>query len=93
MVILPIQRLYFHPLSKFPGPRLWAISRIPFAYYIVRGDLHFHFQTLHAKYGYVVRVAPNELSYIAEDAYNDIYQADKITRQQLSRDPKLIAGR
>lgn len=91
MVVLPIQRLYFHPLSKFPGPRLWAISRIPFAYYNVRGVTHLKLEEMHEKYGDVVRCAPDELSYIDEDACNDIYQPNKITRQQLFRDGKLVS--
>lgn len=90
MVIVPIHRLYFHPLSKYPGPRLWAISRIPFAYYYINGTSHAALEKLHAKYGDTVRTAPNELSFINGDAWDDIYRADKITRQQLARDPQLV---
>lgn len=56
--------LTLHPLSKFPGPKLSAISRIPFFIALVNGDEISYMQALHAKYGPVVRSQPNELSYI-----------------------------
>lgn len=88
--VLPFQRLYYHPLSKFPGPALWTISRLSVAYHNVKGVYHVNLQGLHAKYGHVVRVATTELSYIhCEGALNDIHRADKITRRQLSRERKI----
>jgi cytochrome P450 len=40
----------------------------------------------HTKYGPVVRIAPNELSYISEEAWSDIY-GGKPGRPQLKKDP------
>jgi hypothetical protein len=71
-----ISRLYsafLHPLSKYPGPKLWALSTIPYEIHFFRGDLPYAVSELHEKYGPVVRISPNELSYIMEDAWNDIY--------------------
>jgi hypothetical protein len=51
------------PLSKFPGPKLRAISSIPKAISIFRGREHEDYVALHIKYGNVIRVAPNELSF------------------------------
>ena len=34
-----IYNLYFHPLSKFPGPLLQRASRLPFLYKMFRGTL------------------------------------------------------
>lgn len=50
---LALARLYFHPLSKFPGPRLAAISRWYEFYYDVIRDGTFVqlFPELHKKYG------------------------------------------
>jgi hypothetical protein len=65
--------LYFHPLAKFPGPKLWAISRVPFAYSLLSGGLVKRSRELHERYGPVFRMAPDELSFASEEAWNDIY--------------------
>ncbi|KAK0125567.1 hypothetical protein ONS96_009403 [Cadophora gregata f. sp. sojae] len=68
-----IYRMFYHKLSKFPGPTLWAISQLPQAYYLFKGCLPYKILELHNRYGPVVRLAPNELSFITADAWNDIY--------------------
>src|SRR5208282_5607350 len=65
--------VFLHPLSKYPGPKLWALSMIPYGIHLFRGGLPYAVSELHEKYGPVVRILPNELSYITEDAWNDIY--------------------
>lgn len=64
---------YLHPLSKYPGPKLWAISRIPYAVSLSTGNLTHDTWKFHDKYGKVVRMAPNELSFIDKQAWFDIY--------------------
>ncbi|KAF2759884.1 putative toxin biosynthesis cytochrome P450 monooxygenase [Pseudovirgaria hyperparasitica] len=64
---------YFHPLAKYPGPWLWTISRAPFAISLARGDLVHDTHRYHQKYGPIVRLAPNELSFIKAAAWKDIY--------------------
>lgn len=66
-------------------------------YYLCRGTLPQKISALHAKYGEVVRVAPNELSFVCEEAWERIYgrvnangmngRADG--RGQLGRDPSM----
>jgi hypothetical protein len=53
LAALAIYRLYFHPLAKFPGPKLAAVSKFYEMYYEValRGQFTFHFKELHEKYG------------------------------------------
>ena len=68
-----MNNLYQHPLSRFPGPRLWAISRIPYVWVLIKGDLTQRTHELHQRYGPVVRLAPNELSFINAQAWYDIY--------------------
>ncbi|KAF5610197.1 isotrichodermin C-15 hydroxylase (cytochrome P-450 monooxygenase CYP65A1) [Fusarium subglutinans] len=58
-----IYRLFFHPLAKFPGPKLAAVSD-PFPKYELIGR---------NSQGDVVRIAPNELSFATVQAYQDIY--------------------
>ncbi|PVI07279.1 cytochrome P450 [Periconia macrospinosa] len=64
---------FFHPLAKFPGPVLWRASRLP--YMRAAWGKHFPYvvQKLHAQYGEVIRVAPNELSFSGPAAWDDIY--------------------
>ena len=83
-------RLKLHPLSKFPGPKLWALSHVPYAYYYVRGTLHYRLAELFEDYGHVVRIAPGELAFIHEDAWSDIYFS--YNGRQFSRDPTTAAA-
>jgi hypothetical protein len=65
--------VYFHPLSKFPGPKLWAASRLPFIYCLITGQLIHREKQFHEKYGDFFRLAPDEVSFANEEAWNDIY--------------------
>ncbi len=65
---------YLHPLSHIPGPKVAASNRIQWARHIRNGTMAHWIQRLHEKYGDVVRIAPNELSFISgESAWQDIY--------------------
>ncbi|KAF2827792.1 monooxygenase [Ophiobolus disseminans] len=75
---------FFHPLRRFPGPRLWALSRIPWCYHQYCGQLHIQLLRLHVQYGHTVRVAPTELSYTDPNAWNDIYSHRK---DEMPKDP------
>ncbi|SPJ79087.1 related to isotrichodermin C-15 hydroxylase (cytochrome P-450 monooxygenase CYP65A1) [Fusarium torulosum] len=68
-----VYRLFFHPLAKFPGPRLAACSEFWFIRVWTSGRYSFSMSELHRKYGDVVRVATNELSFASPAAYSDIY--------------------
>ncbi|KIM39662.1 hypothetical protein M413DRAFT_19768 [Hebeloma cylindrosporum] len=69
------KRLYNHPLSKYPGPPLAALTLWYKAYYdIVKdGGWSEHIEQLHERYGTIVRIAPNELHFSDPRAYNEIY--------------------
>lgn len=84
--LLALYRLTLHPLSTYPRPPLWSISILPSAYQIIRGTLPYRVASLHDEYWAVIRVGPNELSYIVEEAWNDIY-ARKV---ELKRDETRI---
>jgi hypothetical protein len=62
---LGVYRLYFHPLAKFPGPKLAALSYLYELYYDAvekqGGQFCNQIIKLHQQYGPVVRVTPDEL--------------------------------
>ncbi|MCJ1262480.1 hypothetical protein MMC22_002350 [Lobaria immixta] len=68
-----IYLLWFHPLAKFPGPRIAAISNVWYGYQWLSGRYPWGMQRVLREYGDVVRVAPNELVFITPKAYTDIY--------------------
>lgn len=65
--------IYFHRLSAFKGPKLFAASDVPLAILQLRGITQYLLRKAHEKYGDVVRIGPNTLSFIAPSAWNDIY--------------------
>ncbi|KAH0845930.1 isotrichodermin C-15 hydroxylase [Fonsecaea pedrosoi] len=65
--------LYFHPLAKYPGPKLAAVSEIWFARIWINGSLARSLQEAHAKYGDIVRIAPNDLDFVSVQAFRDIH--------------------
>jgi cytochrome P450 len=78
--------LFFHPLRKFPAPWLAAATKFPRLYYLVRGDALTWIGDLHRKHGPVVRVAPNELSFIESEAWKDIYGFRPTGKASLRKD-------
>jgi hypothetical protein len=86
LLLLSIYRLTCHPLSKYPAPLLWKISHLPKEYHLFKGTLTYRTAELHDKYGPVVRLAPNTLTYILEDAWTDIYGRPAPRNTQLMKD-------
>lgn len=65
--------LYFHPLSKYPGPKLWAAFDVARTVGRMGGYIDFQIVEEHRKHGEVVRIGVNELSFINPSAWKDIY--------------------
>ncbi|KAK8038259.1 Cytochrome P450 family protein [Apiospora phragmitis] len=73
VVTIVVYRLYFHPLSKYPGP-FWAkITDAYQLYHAWKGDRHLEFWRNHEKYGKIVRFGPNCLSFNSNRALKTIY--------------------
>jgi hypothetical protein len=68
-----IYNLWFHPLRNFPGPFLARSTRIWYCRKLLSGKVSFDIGDAHAKYGDVVRIGPDELSFNDPAAWNDIY--------------------
>ncbi|PUU73918.1 cytochrome P450 [Tuber borchii] len=65
--------VFFHPLSKIPGPKLCAATDFIVAYHFLSGRYPFYIKSLHDKYGTVVRIGPNQLSFSSASSWQDIY--------------------
>ncbi|KAH8194002.1 hypothetical protein TruAng_011828 [Truncatella angustata] len=60
---LVVYRFFFHPLRKFPGPKLWAASDLPYTYSMhLAGTGIRQVTEFHKRYGPVIRVGPNRLA-------------------------------
>ncbi|KAM3441679.1 hypothetical protein MY4824_001457 [Beauveria thailandica] len=72
--LLVVYRIWFHPLSKYPGPKLQAAWYLPHIYHnYVVGNGHLRATRLHAKYGPIVRIGPNHLAVDGSIGWRDIY--------------------
>ncbi|KNG90313.1 benzoate 4-monooxygenase cytochrome P450 [Aspergillus nomiae NRRL 13137] len=87
--IQTVYRLFFHPLCKFPGPKLAAISHLYEFYYdvICNGSYLCKLEQLHQKYGPVVRINPRELHVNDPYYYEQIYAGSSRVRE---KDPRFI---
>ncbi|KAK0448933.1 cytochrome P450 [Desarmillaria tabescens] len=85
LAIVVFYRFYFHPLAKFPGPKLAAVSSLYHFYYdvVAGGEMLSKLAELHKVYGPVVRYGPNSLHFSERLAYSDIYR----TGTNLTKEP------
>ncbi|KAF2732406.1 cytochrome P450 [Polyplosphaeria fusca] len=68
-----LYNIFLHPLRKIPGPLLRRAYAWPNHLDAIYGVLTFNLNSIHKKYGPIVRVGPNELSYTDSRAYKPIY--------------------
>ncbi|KAF7597584.1 hypothetical protein BBP40_000062 [Aspergillus hancockii] len=64
---------YFHPLARHPGPFLVCFTNLWRLFTFLSGQHYLAEQYLHEKYGALVRVAPNWLSFPGLDDFDAIY--------------------
>ena len=71
VVLKVVYRLTLHPLAKFPGPRLAAVTSLYNAYYdVLQPGLIKNLPALHKKYGNIIRTQPNQLHIADLEGYN-----------------------
>ncbi|KAJ5774601.1 Cytochrome P450 E-class group I [Penicillium paradoxum] len=69
--------IYFHPLSRYPGPQIASLTNLWKAYYVYKLVLHEKLIELHQQYGPVVRVGPNHLHFWDGEAIAPIYKGGR----------------
>ena len=87
-VLVVIYRLTFHPLARFPGPKIAAATRLYEFHY--DSTLHGRYWTkiaeMHEKYGPIVRINPHEVHISDPEFYYKIYNFDS----NLDKDPLFV---
>ncbi|GME64102.1 Cytochrome P450 [Neofusicoccum parvum] len=68
-----VYNIYFHPLSKYPGPKYAAATGLASWYIFSSGNGPFWVRRMHEQYGEIVRLGPDQLSFINPQAWKDIY--------------------
>ncbi|KAH8838541.1 hypothetical protein MCOR27_008396 [Pyricularia oryzae] len=87
--IRAIYNIWFHPLSKYPGP--WYAATTNLVYYIadITGYRERWILRQHQKYGEVVRTGPIRLSYTSASAWKDIVGHRSAGKLEMLKDPWL----
>ena len=68
-----IYHIWLSPLSAYPGPKLWAATKIPYKWHTLRGTSTAKIRELHDRYGEVIRYEPNGLAFVSEGCWDEIY--------------------
>ncbi|KAI0828784.1 cytochrome P450 [Hypoxylon sp. FL0890] len=73
-------QLLLHPLRSYPGPLLAKITNWYTGFFAIKRDLHIEIWRNHQKYGPVVRIGPDRLTFNSATALRDIYQNERVTK-------------
>ncbi|KAH7066123.1 cytochrome P450 [Paraphoma chrysanthemicola] len=86
--IVATYRLFFHPLSKIPGPKLLAITSLPKDIKNnILGTWYKDVAAIHAQYGRVVRMSPDSVAIDGDPGWDDAYAFRKKGEEDFKRDP------
>lgn len=89
LVSLIVYRLYLHPLSEVPGPKLAAITSWYETYYDLfktpGGQYWNKLDELHNIYGPIIRINPNEVQIHDPEFYTQIYAGGSTKRNRYAR--------
>ena len=93
VLILCIYRLTLHPLARFPGPWFPAVTFwCEFYHDAIRdGQYVFRVKDMHAKYGPIVRVTPDELHVNDPSFIPELMPTGKIRREKYPRLSQVFA--
>lgn len=76
-----VYNAYLHPLRKIPGPFLAGATELWRTRKYAGGNWHQDILDLHRQYGPVVRVSPNEVSFVDRAALEQVYGHSTGTRK------------
>lgn len=82
LIAICVYNAFFHPLQKVPGPRLARVSKLWSRIGNFYGCKSERIHEAHIRYGPVVRVGPNELSFANFEAVRDIYTSDNFVKEE-----------
>lgn len=87
-----VYRLYFHPLAKFPGPKIAGMTLWYEWYYdaALRGQYIFKIKEMHEKYGPIVRITPDELHVNDPEFIPELYPSGGRKRDKYRRAMQLF---
>jgi cytochrome P450 len=83
-ISLAVYRLYFHPLSRFPGSKLAALTLWYEFYYDVvkRGQHIWQIEAMHRRYGPIIRLNPHEVHIDDPEFFDEIYTTSSRPRDK-----------
>ena len=70
-----IYNITFHPLAKIPGPKIRGAFFFPSHWESCAGDSAANIKALHDKFGHVVRISPNQVSFSSTQAWRGTFGA------------------
>lgn len=70
VLLRAVYNVLLHPLRKYPGPWWQAVSRLPYTIFVFQGEATTKTKELHDKFGPIVRITPNTLSYSCSQAWS-----------------------
>ncbi|KND86588.1 Isotrichodermin C-15 hydroxylase, partial [Tolypocladium ophioglossoides CBS 100239] len=81
-----VYRIWFHPLSKFPGPPLLSATYLPYAYSnYIKGVWVKKMVGLHRKYGPAVRIGPNHIALDGSIGWPEVYGHRSAGKQEFQK--------
>nr|BAI44760.1 cytochrome P450 [Alternaria alternata]BAI44802.1 cytochrome P450 [Alternaria alternata] len=86
-----VYNIYLHPLRHYPGPKLAAATGLYHWYWTLAGRIHRQLHKLHRQHGEVVRIGPDRLSFIAPEAWKDIYGPGTTSHKENKKDGRFYA--
>ena len=68
-----VYRIWFHPLAHIPGPFVAKFTHMWQTVKSFQGTWYYDIVAVHEKYGAVVRISPDEISFVDGDALKRLY--------------------
>jgi hypothetical protein len=73
LVLSAVHRIWFHPLAHVPGPFVAKFTHMWQTVKSFQGTWYCDILSVHEKYGPVVRISPDEISFVDGDALKRLY--------------------